>query len=165
MLTSSADPTVPEPHYIHSVDEGGYPSFRQWREDVNHTRAVHHSMKFICSHGFAISQAGARRLLHYTAVRALDFPFDKMIENYCQDQGLRTKRGACLGVQPPMIAQHRPAGDISKDFEIESAWFKDHHGQDREKGFSDNIRYSAMLNMDRLINNEEEFEDQYPDTV
>lgn len=159
------DPTVPEPHYIHSVDEAHYPPFRQWREDVNHTRTVHHSMKFICSHGFAVSQAGAQRLLHYVGVRALDYPFDKMIENYCQDESLRHRKGACLGTQPPMIAQHRPAGEISKDFEIESAWFADHHGQTREKGYSDNLRYSAMLNMDRMINGEDNFEDQYPDTV
>ena len=159
------DPTVPEPHYIHSVDEEHYPSFRTYEEGRNHTRAVHHSMKFICSHGFGISQAGARRLLHYVGVRALDFPFDKMIEEYCARPASESKRGACLGTQPPMIAQHRPAGDISKDFEIESPWFADHRGRTREKGFSDNLRYSAMLNLENMINHAEEFEDQYPDTV
>lgn len=159
------DPTVPEPHYIHSVDEVHYPSFRGYGEGKNHTRTVHHSMKFICSHGYAISQAGARRLLHYVGVRALDFPFDKMVEMYCQRPASESKRGACLGVQPPMVAQFRPAGEISKDFEIESAWFADHHGQEREKGFCDNIRYSAMLNMENMINGLDEFEDQYPDTT
>lgn len=159
------DPTVPEPHYIHHVHEVHYPSFKQYREDANHTRVVHHSMKFICSHGFAISQAGARKLLHYVGVRALDYPFDKMIENYCQDPELRFKRGACLGTQPAMIAQYRPPGDISKDFEIESAWFADHKGNEREKGFDDNIRYSAMINMEKLLDGDTDFEDQYPDTV
>ena len=159
------DPTVPEPHHIHSVNEKRYPSFRRYREGVNHTRVVHHSMKFLCSHGYAISQAGARRLLNYVGVRALDFPFDKMAEHYCEETRLRTKRGACLGTQPPLFAQYRPPGDISKDFEIESAWFKDHHGKIREKGFSDNIRFSAMINIENLVHGDTDYEDQYPDTA
>ena len=159
------DPTVPEPHYIAHVDEVNYPSIKQWPEGVNHTRVVHHAEKFICTHGFAISQEGARKMLHYVGIRALDGPFDGMVERYCQDQDLRPYRGACLGVQPAMFAQWRPRGDISKDFEIESPWFVDHHGEEREKGFDYNLRYSAMMNLRKLVNHRTDFEDQYPDTV
>lgn len=157
------DETVPEPHYLHSFNDDKIQPFRSMRPGVNHTRIVHHSMNFVCSHGFGISQAGARRLLHYVAMRKLDGPFDAMMERYCQDPKLLGRRGPCLATQPPLMGQHRPAGDITKDFEINSPWFDGVSGT-RDKGFTDNIRHSAQENIANMAYGDE-VDDLWPDTA
>ena len=157
------DETVPEPHHIRHIDEIWHPSFKQYHEGVNHTRVVHHSAQFLGTHGFAISQAGARRLLHYVGVRAMDTDYDKMVANFCEDPAMRKKRQACLGVQPALFAQYRAPGSINKDSDIVD--INAPAEAQREKGSDFNIRWSAMENMEKLIDGQTDYEDQYPDTV
>lgn len=157
------DPTVPEPHYIRTFDNGNFPPYTQLEKGVNHTRITHHALHFVCSHGYAISQRGARRLLNHVGIRALDGPFDRMMEIYCQRKELRNVRGACIATQPSIVGQHRPAGSVTKDFEIESPWFQNAHGN-REHGFTDNVRISAQENIGNLVYGRP-LKDLHPDTA
>lgn len=141
------DSTVPEPHQIHVYDDQHHPRFRA--DFANHTRVVHHHMDGICSLAYAVTQAGARKLLLELAVRAFDDYFDIMLRNFCDSQGRgRHDRHVCLTVQPTLFDHFITA-----------------EGKVGGKGRSNNIRWSTKGNLETLVRGETDFEDQWPDTV
>lgn len=153
------DSTVPEPHYLTTYSNNVFAPFTQAEEGVNHTRITHHTLHFLCTQGYAVSQMGARRLLHYIAVRGLDAPFDVMMANYCDLPELADDRGACLTTQPPLIGQYRAAGRMDKDSAIAASG-----AAIREQGFSENLRVSVRANLRNLVYGKE-LMDLHPDTV
>lgn len=141
------DLSVPQQQYLKTISipdevKEQYP---------NHTRIVHHAAAGSCSLGYAITQAGARRLLHDIGLFDVTAPYDMLLRQFCEGSGGR-KYHVCLAMQPAIFQHHRPAGPQGAD------------GKGyRDKAVTENIRYSTRMNWDVLLERRTDFEDQYPD--
>jgi hypothetical protein len=147
------DSTVPERQYLKTVfnvdglkDE--YPS---------HARVVHHVSDAACSLGYAVTQAGARRLLYWLGLMEMTSAFDLMLRQFCE--GIEGKDyHNCLTVQPALFQHHRPAGNKTFESDISS------HGTEyREKAMTEVIRWAVRMNTRVLLDGRTDFEDQFPD--
>ncbi|KAG9230994.1 hypothetical protein BJ875DRAFT_430610 [Amylocarpus encephaloides] len=151
----SQDLSVPEPHNFYSVSsvldlKDGY---------GNHTRAVSHAADGICSLGYAVTQAGARRLLHSLGLSPMTGAFDIMLKQFCDGTKGEGPHN-CLTVRPGLFQHHLPAGSKAYESDITS------HGTDnRDKASSQNLRWSVKLNYKALLAGETDFVDQFPDTA
>ena len=157
----------PKGRVIHSNDEtvplSTYLNLLEAEENVrvlypNHTRVTHHVAGAICSLGYAVSQAGARRLLYNLGMKTFDQPFDLMLNSFCEGTHMQDYH-LCLTVQPQLFDHHRPAGRTSQDSDI-----TDHGDEVREKAFTANIRYSTKMNVEKLLKGDMQYDDQYPDS-
>lgn len=142
------DITVPPPERTTGmIDFHAYP----------YTRFVHISAAPICTFAYALSQAGARKVLFDLSVDRLDGAFDNALANLCKrsvssvgedypgiDRGLKTK---CISVTPPVFFHHKARGRISGDSDIQSIGSSDI----REKGTTENIMWSARNNIRNMI--------------
>ncbi|KAH0559392.1 hypothetical protein GP486_004096, partial [Trichoglossum hirsutum] len=147
------DPTVPEDQYHDFWKDEGVPS-----KYPQHTRTVHHIMGGICSFAYAVSQAGARSLLHDASTTFKD-PFDAILMKACS--GLKPyKYLNCLTVRPPLFSHHRPAGRRDADSEITMS---ENRPGTRKKGMTHWVRWSVRLNIEKLLRGRTDFDDQYPD--
>ncbi|KAI1767826.1 glycosyltransferase family 25 protein [Hypoxylon sp. FL1150] len=123
-----------------------------------HTRAVHHVQEGVCSLGYAVSQKGARKLLHEIGLKDVTDGFDILLRFFCEGVGGR-RRHECLTVQPALFHHHRAAGPISASSDI-----GDHGAGFRDASSTDMVRWSVRLNADALLEGGTEILDQYPDT-
>ncbi|KAI9830942.1 MAG: hypothetical protein M1819_005325 [Sarea resinae] len=152
------DDTVPESHYFENFTD-----LWGWQQDdpraayPPHTRIAHHSMGTVCTLGYAVTQESARRILYEFGVKAFNAPFDIMMRDLCEGTSNRPYH-TCLTVQPQLFNHHRPAGNKKYESDI-----NDHGGAENTHAYTEIIRWSARLNLDRLLYGATEFEDQYPD--
>lgn len=126
----------------------------------HHTRVTLHTHEATCSLAYAVSFRGAQKLLLNLGLQKLDGPFDNMISGWCEGQGWSTSASTsrnCFGVIPSLFGHYRGAGEMSRDSDIDA-----YEGR-RDKSFSENIRYSVRRNLERILDGDGEFEDQYPD--
>lgn len=149
------DITVVPKQDIHVFDDNGHPGFRH--DFPEHTRVVHHTQDAICSLVYAVSQAGARKILYDLAIERADDLYDIMLRQFCDGSHGHDKH-ICVTVQPTLFDHHRPAGNVNKDSEINSA-----NGGARDQGFTLNIRWSTRLNIKKLLKGETDYHDSYPD--
>jgi len=148
------DPTVPQKHYLKTVSDPDDVK----EQYTDHTRVVHHASDGICSLGYAITQRGARKLLHDVGLFEVTSPYDLLLRQYCEGSGGR-KYHNCIAMQPSLFHHHRPAGAMSAESDITS------HGDDyRKKAVTDNVRWSTRLNWEALLEGRTDFQDQFPDT-
>ncbi|KAI1275979.1 hypothetical protein F5Y07DRAFT_367759 [Xylaria sp. FL0933] len=123
------------------VDFAKYPEFTRW---------VHISGGPICSFAYALSQAGARKVLLDLSIDHLGGPFDNALAGFCRDgasgnlDGLRAK---CLSVTPPIFFHHRAKGRFDGDSDIHVPA----NGDVREKGTTENIVWSARNNLRNMM--------------
>jgi GR25 family glycosyltransferase involved in LPS biosynthesis len=149
------DITVPEKHHLNTITRPD-PLKNQYPD---HTRVVHHVSEGICSLGYAITQAGARRLLHDIGLFDVTTPYDILLRQFCEGSGGR-KYHNCLTMQPSIFNHHRPAGLKTAESDI-----SDHGKEYREKAVTGNVRWSMRMNWDILLDGKTDFEDQWPDTI
>jgi hypothetical protein len=148
------DPTVPERQYLRTI----YNSDGLKDEYPSHTRVTHHAQDAACSLGYAISQAGARRLLYWLGLMEMTDAFDIELRQFCEGNNGRPYHN-CLTVQPGFFQHHRPAGNKTFESDITS------HGTEyREKAVTEMIRWSVRMNIDVLLDDRTDFVDQFPDT-
>ncbi|MCJ1350623.1 MAG: hypothetical protein MMC33_000604 [Icmadophila ericetorum] len=147
------DPTVPEPKYLDFLSKKNDPRVLY----PSHTRLVHHVSGAICSLVYAVTQAGARRILTDMGIKSFNAPYDLMLRSFCQGADGR-KNPICLTVQPQLFNHHRPVGKTS-------AWsdITDHGDVFRDKAETEMIRWSARMNIDKLLDGRTDFDDQFPD--
>ncbi|KAK8075774.1 glycosyltransferase family 25 protein [Apiospora hydei] len=137
------------------------------------TRWVHFSGGPTCSAGYALSQAGARKVLHALSVGgSLIAQLDNAMADLCRDHtpwdaarenpadtatahvngrpppGYAGARMRCLSVTPAVISQHKPRGRRAAESDIEAV---ENGHEIREKGESPNLVWSARLNVQNLI--------------
>lgn len=137
------------------------------------TRWVHFSGGPTCSAGYALSQAGARKVLHALGVGGtLIAPLDNAMAALCRDHtpwdaaragaslvssvtsqpppppGYEGARMRCLSVTPAVISQHKPRGRRAAESDIEAV---ENGHEIRERGESPNLVWSARLNVQNLI--------------
>jgi hypothetical protein len=122
ILTYPDDPTVPITKHLKAHPFQGtldplalaYP---------NHTRIYHRATGGqLCTVGYAVSQRGARRLLHQFGIKGWNGIFDAELGRWCagEDPNMGTrgnvrpkekragKERICLTSQPPLLAHHHP---------------------------------------------------------
>lgn len=138
------------------------------------TRWVHFSGGPTCSQAYALSQAGARKVLHALSVGGtLIEQLDNAMSHLCRDHtpwdspddvngppGYPGANMRCLSVNPPLFSQHKPRGRKAAGSDIET--LEDGDGI-REVGESPNLVWSARLNVQNLMNGKP-MEDQFAKT-
>ncbi|KAK7755699.1 hypothetical protein SLS62_002310 [Diatrype stigma] len=156
--TINNDPTVPPPNVV-----TGFQDFQA----SPHTRWVHVTGAPICTFAYALSQRGARKVLYALSVDGLKGTFDNELAGICrravaaaadgnqeasnkggdgggEDRGLDAK---CITVTPPLFFHHKAKGPMSGDSDIQTV---SNNGV-REKGFTENIMWSARNNLQNMI--------------
>jgi hypothetical protein len=150
------DITVPETQHI-AVGWGNDLIKLQY---PNHTRIVHHTAENVCSLVYAVTQRAARQILWKLSLDQLSGPIDISLRNYCDGQDKGRVRN-CYTLQPPYFDHHRPIGSTSKYSDI-----NEHDETPQEynaKAHTYNIRWSMRMNLEKLVEGETNFADQYPD--
>ncbi|ORY54723.1 family 25 glycosyltransferase [Pseudomassariella vexata] len=121
-----------------------------------YTRWVHIGAAPICTFAYALSQRGARKVLYDLSVDHLSGPIDNALADLCRrsvsavgeepggDDGLQTK---CISVNPPLFFSHRRKGPIHGDSDIHNIVTD----EVRDKGFTENIMWSARNNIRNMI--------------
>lgn len=121
-----------------------------------HTRAVH-VQEGVCSLGYAVSRAGARKILRHVALREASDAFDILLRFFCEGAKGRPRHN-CLTLQPGLFHHHRPVGPVKDASDI-----GDHGDSFRTQAATDMVRFSTRLNADVLLEGGTAFIDQYPD--
>ncbi|TVY30590.1 Procollagen galactosyltransferase [Lachnellula hyalina] len=146
-------PEKDEPIYIISNDATVAPKEHQpWlkmlKDYPEGTRIVHRGIAPICVFSYAVSRRGAQKLMASLATKtSYDLAFDNQLAFACKDKLLDLK---CYSVEPMLFFHHRPAGSINKDSDIAGSKPEDADNI-REKGITENIVWSARLNLEKLI--------------
>jgi hypothetical protein len=151
-----ADETVPASQHV-SLQFGTDELVTRY---ANHTRAVHHTAEGVCSLAYAVTQRAARQILYDLGLKKLRGPFDIMLREYCDGlQGRKVRN--CYTAQPQYFQHHRPIGYKSKNSDINGVGDGDDEFNPNAHTF--NIRWSTRMNMQRLVDGDTDFEDQWPD--
>jgi len=158
-IIQTMDPTVPEKQHLKNMMSG---NDLQESSFPHHTRLVHHASEGLCTLGYAVSQTGARKILHELGTRNVNSPIDLLLQCWCDGQEWFGKPANCLTTQPALFEPYRAKGKIGTDTDI--AGLADSKVV-REKGFTDVVRWSTRGNLGELIDGGVNFTDQWPDTV
>lgn len=131
-----------------------------------HTRVVHASSGNVCSLAYAVSQAGARKLLRRFNAN-FETQWDLVLQRWCEG-GYVTEEGdpqagpgevapVCLTVQPPLISHHY-SKDGASNIQAQGGGFAKGTG-------TPYIRISTRENLQRLVAGvpREQLVDQLPD--
>jgi hypothetical protein len=152
------DPTAPSQQHIFV----GFGSDEILRKYPNHTRAISHTAENVCTLAYAVSQRAARQILFDVGLRALENPFDIMLRNYCDGLGGRKVRN-CYTAQPSYMAHHRAAGKASKSSDIHDWEGQEEADVENTNAYTFNVRWSTKMNLQKLVDGEKDFVDQWPD--
>lgn len=152
-IVLSNDTTVPSKQHL-DVEFGNDELLTQYPV---HTRVVSRARVHTCSLAYAVSQAGARRLLYELALHELSDPADIMIRSVCD--GVQGRQmGACFTVQPQLFQHHRPIGSRAGFSNINN--YGDGYN---DRATTLNIRWSTRINLARLIEGRSDYIDSYSD--
>lgn len=130
------DPTVPPKEH--------QPWLKALAEYPEQTRIIHKTGAPICTFAYAVSLRGAQKIMWAMAMQGSNLAYDNALAYFCRDGYLNIK---CVSVQPMMFMHHRPAGPVNKDSDIQNG----DGAVIREKGYTENIVWSARLNIEKLI--------------
>lgn len=149
------DPTVALPHHLKRHPFASKPDhFASLLPP--HSRVLHASRGTVGVQAYAVSQRGARRLLHLFGLERFDASYDLMLRDWC-DGGDGSGEGAvCVATQPPLFSQWYSSGG-SDIHGVGGGYF-------RGTG-STYVRLSVMLNLGTLAagKGEAALMDQWPD--
>ncbi|EXJ63176.1 hypothetical protein A1O7_03622 [Cladophialophora yegresii CBS 114405] len=148
--------TVPEAQFVRTWDADERSPLEEYPA---HSRIVFQPEGCVCSIGYAVTQGGARKLLNSLGLHRLNAPVDIMLREWCEGQDGDGPH-VCVGTLPTVFASHRPAGSTAGDSDMgtPSEGFRD-------RGFTQNIRWSVRMNMDKIVRGDTDYEDQFSDTV
>lgn len=149
------DETVPEPQHV-EMQFGDHVLISEYPP---HTRVVSRSHGSVCSLGYALSLAGARRFLHTLSLVHLWGATDVDILAYCDGSPeYNVPAHVCLAPQPQIFQHHRPAGVMASFSDISP-----HADRLNEQPFTRNVRWSTRLNMHKLLYGETDYIDLFQD--
>ncbi|KAF2706799.1 glycosyltransferase family 25 protein [Pleomassaria siparia CBS 279.74] len=146
-----------------------------------HTRVYHRATGGeLCTVGYAVSQRGARRLLHQFGIKAWNGIFDSELGRWCAGQDPQTEAESsiskenrqnstpstgkggrhgtervCLTSQPPIFAHHHPV-----DGESDIGGLGGGYANKYETKY---LRYSVRMNLERIVQGVKDLVDQWPD--
>lgn len=170
VLTHSNDDTVPVGRYLKAHPFQGGPDALA-TTFAPHTRIYHRSTGGeLCTVGYAVSQRGARRLLHQFGIKGWNGIFDSEMGRWCagedpemgpnypkspprENQG---KDRVCLTSQPPIFAHHHPMQGESDIGGLGGGYARKYETK--------YLRYSVRMNMEKIVQGagERELTDQWP---
>jgi hypothetical protein len=131
------------------------PWLKMLKDYPDGTRIVHRAVAPLCVFSYAVSHRGAQKLLTALATKSpWDLAFDNQLAYACKDKLLDLK---CYSVEPMLFYHHRPAGPVSKDSDIQ----KGDAEVIREKGITDNMVWSARLNLEQMITGNKDYVTQW----
>jgi hypothetical protein len=153
-ITIPNDPTVPPKRLL----DPGWGSRDSYLDPYPpYTRVVSRAHNSVCTLGYAVSQAGARKILYEIGLRSLTTAYDLALRQVCDGTEGRNLSAVCLTVQPPLISSYQPVGPRSQQSSInELEGFND-------RSFSGNIRWSTRVNFPKLVQGQTDFVDSFPD--
>ncbi|KAF2832969.1 hypothetical protein CC86DRAFT_279150 [Ophiobolus disseminans] len=172
ILTNLNDDTVPVGRHIKAHPFQGGPDALATAFPP-HTRIYHRSTGGeLCTVGYAVSQRGARRLLHQFGIKGWNGIFDSEMGRWCAgedpDMGpsyakpdpvkkKKQKERVCVTSQPPIFAHHHPMQGESDIGGLGGGYARKYETK--------YLRYSVRMNLERLVQGkgERELEDQWPD--
>jgi len=159
ILTNPEDDTVPAPKHLKAHPFQGsldpladaYPP---------HTRLYHRSTGGeLCTVAYAVSQRGARRLLHRFGIKGWNDIFDAELGRWCADQdreipsrqsqlsgkvkSTEENERICLASQPPIFAHHHPM-----DGESDIGGLGGGYARKFETKY---LRLSVRMNLERIV--------------
>ncbi|CBX92448.1 hypothetical protein LEMA_P051540.1 [Plenodomus lingam JN3] len=155
LLTHHPDPTVPAPQHLkaHPFQDTPDPLATLF---APHTRVYHPSTGgSLCTVAYAVSQRGARRLLHQFGVKAWNGIFDAELGRWCagldpqfgRPRTSRVGEGAkerlCITTQPPLFAHHHPRKGESDIGGLGGGYARAYETK--------YLRYSVRINMEGLV--------------
>ncbi|PSN72696.1 hypothetical protein BS50DRAFT_482410 [Corynespora cassiicola Philippines] len=167
ILTHDHDDTVPAPKHLKAHPFQGaldplaaaYPP---------HTRVYHRgSGGLLCTVGYAVSQRGARRLLHQFGIKGWNGIFDSELGRWCAgedpdmgpDYASKVQRKGrdrvCLTSQPPIFAHHHPMEGSSDIGGLGGGY--------ATKYETKYLRMSVRMNLEKIVQGIRELVDQWPD--
>lgn len=152
------DPTAPSQQHVFI----GFGSDEILRTYPNHTRAISHTAEVVCTLAYAVSQRAARQILFDVGLRALENPFDIMLRKYCDGLDGRKVR-KCYTAQPSYMAHHRAAGKASKSSDIHDWEGQEEADVESTNAYTFNVRLSTKMNLQKLVDGETDYVDQWPD--
>ncbi|KAH7130686.1 hypothetical protein B0J11DRAFT_523830 [Dendryphion nanum] len=151
-----------------------------------HTRVYHRSSGGeLCTVGYAVSQRGARRLLHQFGIKAWNGIFDSEMGRWCasEDQkpsvsnlakdpitgspqnplikfqggkwNVKSRERVCLASQPPIFAHHHPMEGESDIGGLGGGY--------ATKYETKYLRLSVRMNLERIVQGIKKLVDQWPD--
>ncbi|PMD33181.1 glycosyltransferase family 25 protein [Hyaloscypha variabilis F] len=169
LLADPNDPTVPMPSYLRAHPFGPLDALGETHPP--HTRVYHRaSGGALCTVAYAVSQRGARRLLHEFGIKKWSRIWDVEMGDWCagddfaaekRDKAMeeRKKRGQrkCITSQPPIFAHHHPPGG-----ESDIGGLGGGYARNIETKY---VRLSTRMNLEALLRGdpEETLVDQWPD--
>ena len=169
ILTHPNDPTVPVGRYIKAHPFQGGPDALATAFPP-HTRIYHRSTGGeLCTVGYAVSQRGARRLLHQFGIKGWNGIFDSEMGRWCAGEdpdmgpsyaaaGPKAKKErVCVTSQPPIFAHHHPMQGESDIGGLGGGYARKYETK--------YLRYSVRMNLQGLVEGkgERELVDQWPD--
>jgi hypothetical protein len=164
-LTLSNDPTVAAPKHLRPTSHAPQDPLATLYPPQ--TRLYHRtSNSTLCTLAYAVTQAGARKILYQFGVRGFSKGYDFALSDYCagigrdivgddaidEEGGIR--RPMCVTVQPPLFSHYwseRGSSDIMGT-----------GAGGRESG-TRYVRKSVRGNIEALVKGEEEIEEQWVD--
>jgi GR25 family glycosyltransferase involved in LPS biosynthesis len=170
ILTHANDATVPVGKYLKAHPfQGGPDAFATAFSP--HTRIYHRSTGGeLCTVGYAVSQRGARRLLHQFGLKGWNGIFDSEVGRWCAGEdpdmgpdypkpppGEKQKERVCVTSQPPIFAHHHPMQGESDIGGLGGGYARKYETR--------YLRYSVRMNLENLVQGktERELADQWPD--
>ena len=146
------DPTVIPPQHNVGVRSPDQSPLAISKMD-NHTRIIFSPYKVTCLQAYGVTLSGATRILYDQAFRPHANVIDIAWSTMCKYRRLRMP----IAVHPPIMGQHRPPGDGSKDSDR-----TDHKNRPRSVGYSENVNFPVRLNLESLMDDKELVVSQYP---
>ena len=119
----------------------------------NSTRIIFSPYKVTCLQAYGVTLDGAARILYDQAFRPHATVIDIAWSQMCKFRRLRMP----IAVHPPIMGQHRPPGDGSKDSDRTL-----HKTAPRKVGYSENVNFPMRLNIESFMYGKDPIKSQYP---
>jgi hypothetical protein len=123
----------------------------------NSTRIVFAANNGCCLAAYAMSLRGAEKALYHFSMMPYNGPLDWGFSDACRD---RKSGFTCISPYPQLVGNYRPAGNESKYSDIETEGDPDKAIV--ENGYTQNLVFSARMNLDRLLTGQTTFKSQFP---
>lgn len=122
-------------------------------QNDNHTRIVFSPYKVTCLQAYGVTLSGAAQIIYNQALGQHGTVIDIAWSQMCKFRHLQMP----IAVHPPIMGQHRPPGDGSKDSDR-----TDHRNSVRKVGYSENVNFPMRLNIESFMYGKTSVKSQYP---
>jgi len=154
------DPTVPPPYTERSI--GFKADMSTWESGPDgdpQTRIMFLVGMGYGLAGYALTLAGAEKVLYEASLLPFNDPIDTGLGHFCEEMrsGL-----TCVGSYPSVIGSSKSAGPVAKGSDIQNPTNPD---VIFPKAISERTVFSTRLNLKRILNRVTEYESQYPNST